>query len=79
MKDKTEVKLSRQRRWQLKMLEQKRCFICGKPSVTKHRCEYHKKVANEADAIYRKKKKQAKKGIILRPEIHRTTGTICNI
>lgn len=33
--------LSRQRRWQIKQRENKKCVICGDPSVTAIHCERH--------------------------------------
>src|SRR4029453_13626129 len=39
-------KMTRQRRWQIKMVRKGKCKICGAPAVTKFLCEKHRLPAN---------------------------------
>jgi hypothetical protein len=39
-------KLTRQRRWQIKMVRKGKCKICGAPAVTKFLCEKHRLAVN---------------------------------
>lgn len=45
--------MTRQRAWQLKMKEQKRCTICGKPAK-KTLCDRHLKKARDRSEARRK-------------------------
>src|SRR5262249_45945469 len=38
--------MTRQRRWQIKMVRERKCQICGAPAVTKFLCEKHRLTAN---------------------------------
>jgi len=38
--------ISRQRRWQLRMMQQGRCSLCGKPAVNAKYCKRHRKAVN---------------------------------
>jgi hypothetical protein len=38
--------MTRQRRWQLKMVREGKCRICGTPAVTRMLCEKHRLAAN---------------------------------
>jgi hypothetical protein len=38
--------MTRQRRWQIKMVRERKCKICGAPAVTKFLCEKHRLAAN---------------------------------
>jgi len=38
--------MTRQRRWQIKMVRKGKCKICGAPAVTKFLCEKHRLAAN---------------------------------
>jgi hypothetical protein len=38
--------MTRQRRWQIKMVREGKCEICGAPAVTKFYCEKHRLAAN---------------------------------
>jgi hypothetical protein len=39
-------KMTRQRRWQIKMVRKGKCKICGAPAVTKFHCEKHRLAVN---------------------------------
>ena len=39
-------KMTRQRRWQIKMVRKGKCKICGAPAVTKFLCEKHQLAVN---------------------------------
>jgi len=43
----TDLPLSRQRKYQLRMQQQRRCIICGKPAVTASHCLSHAIKARE--------------------------------
>jgi hypothetical protein len=38
--------MTRQRQWQIKMVREGKCKICGAPAVTKFHCEKHRLAAN---------------------------------
>ena len=38
--------MTRQRRWQIKMVRERKCKICGAPAVTKFLCEKHRLAVN---------------------------------
>ena len=38
--------MTRQRRWQIKMVRKGKCTICGAPAVTKFHCEKHRLAVN---------------------------------
>jgi hypothetical protein len=38
--------MTRQRRWQIKMVRKGKCKICGAPAVTKFHCEKHRLAVN---------------------------------
>jgi len=38
--------MTRQRQWQIKMVREGKCRICGAPAVTKFHCEKHRLAAN---------------------------------
>jgi hypothetical protein len=38
--------MTRQRRWQIKMVREGKCHVCGAPTVTKFHCEKHRLAAN---------------------------------
>jgi hypothetical protein len=38
--------MTRQRRWQIKMVREGKCKFCGAPAVTKFHCEKHRLAAN---------------------------------
>lgn len=40
------AKMTRQRRWQIKMARKRKCQICGAPAVTKFQCGKHRLAAN---------------------------------
>jgi hypothetical protein len=49
IKDKfTRLKVSRQRKYQLRMLQQHRCMICGEAAVTRLHCLRHAITCREA-------------------------------
>lgn len=51
------VKMSRQRRWQIKMQKEGRCTICGKKAVDTTFCQYHLEINRERSrARYRQMK-----------------------
>jgi hypothetical protein len=39
-------KMTRQRRWQIKMVRKGKCKICGAPAITKFLCEKHRLAVN---------------------------------
>ena len=43
----TDLPVSRQRKYQLRMKREKRCIICGDPAVTKWKCLKHMVKARE--------------------------------
>jgi hypothetical protein len=38
--------MTKQRRWQIKMVRKGKCKICGAPAVTKFHCEKHRLAVN---------------------------------
>jgi hypothetical protein len=40
------AKITRQRRWQIKMARKGKCKVCGAPAVTKFHCEKHRLAVN---------------------------------
>jgi hypothetical protein len=40
------AKMTRQRRWQLKIVRKGKCNVCGAPAVTKFHCEKHRLAVN---------------------------------
>ena len=56
------IKMTRQRKYQLKMKTQGRCVVCGKPAVTSQHCRFH------ADQMCERIKKRYAAKKTLRPE-----------
>ena len=54
-------KMTRQRRWQIKMVRKGKCKICGAPAVTKFLCEKHRLAVNTRDREALHKRDSAKR------------------
>jgi hypothetical protein len=52
--------VTRQRRWQIKMVRERKCAICGAPAVTKFLCEKHRLAANTRTREAMHKRSRAK-------------------
>jgi hypothetical protein len=53
--------MTRQRRWQIKMVHEGKCKICGAPAVTKFHCEKHRLAANTSGCEAAHKRDSAKR------------------
>jgi hypothetical protein len=53
--------MTRQRRWQIKMVRKGKCKICGAPAVTKFLCEKHRRAANTRGCEAAHKRDSAKR------------------
>ena len=53
--------MTRQRRWQIKMVRERKCAICGAPAVTKFLCEKHRLAANTRTREAMHKRNRAKR------------------
>jgi hypothetical protein len=53
--------MTKQRRWQIKMVRKGKCKICGAPAVTKFHCEKHRLAVNTRarEALHRAGQREA--------------------
>ena len=56
----TNLKVSRQRKWQLRKVNTNRCMICGQPSEFKNLCLKHRVAVREAERVHSGRKRRAK-------------------
>jgi hypothetical protein len=68
--------MTRQRRWQIKMVRERKCQICGAPAVTKFLCGKHRLTANTRtrEALHKRNRtKRRNAGAEYAGGNHRTT------